>query len=59
MWVPAKKEVRRPANANRQSAKKASGTTCANKFQPIAEDDAMDVGGVEDGYEAVFVRQEC
>ena len=71
MWVPAKRDVRKTATgtadangtASRQGARRANGTASrqGNTFQPIAEDDNMDLGEVDEDEQcqAVFVRQEC
>ena len=58
MWVPAKRESRR--NAKEAAKVPASARGRRNSFAPIAEDDDMEVGDVEEEeMDAVFVRQEC
>jgi hypothetical protein len=64
MWVPAKKDARKNANQASGARKAQEQTARRNKnhFQPIAEDDDMEVGEIEDDdnqCEAVFVRQAC
>jgi hypothetical protein len=64
MWVPAKKDARKNANQANGARKAQEQTARRNKnhFQPIAEDDDMEVGEIEDDdnqCEAVFVRQAC
>ena len=63
MWVPAKKETRKGANGARDARKGPSSharKSINNSFAPIAEDDEMEVGEIEEEeMEAVFVRQEC
>ena len=53
MWVPAKKEARKVA-----SNVEAKEAALKYKHRPL-EEDAMDVGLVDDKCEAFFVRQEC